>query len=84
MQVSPRCPHIPYHLPPPHTHTHAANWEHHPEVADMIQLQQKGLHGPRGEEGEREGEEGTLMAMGKEEQQMNKFALLMTLEDEHT
>lgn len=49
----------------------------------MIQLQQKGLHGPRGEEGKREGEEGTLMAMGKE-QQMNKFALLMTLEDEHT
>ena len=50
----------------------------------MIQLQQKGLHGPLGEERKREEEEDTLVAMGKEDQQMNKFALLMKLEDEHT
>ena len=71
--------------PPIHTHPiHAANWECHPEVADMIQLQQMGLHGPLGEEGKREEEEGTPVGTEEEEQQKNKFALLMKLEDENT
>ena len=50
----------------------------------MIQLQQMGLHGPLGEEGKREEEEGTPVGTEEEEQQKNKFALLMKLEDENT
>ena len=60
-------------VPPPSVHTrsiHAANWECHSEVADMIQLQQMGLHGPLGEEGKMEEEEGTPAGSEKEEQHM--------------
>ena len=50
----------------------------------MIQLQQMGLHGPLGEEGKMEEEEGTPVGSEEEEQQKNKFALLMKLEEENS
>ena len=50
----------------------------------MIQLQQMGLHGPLGDGGKMEEEEGTPVGTEKEEQQKNKFALLMKLEEENS
>ena len=65
------------------THVHTANWESHPDVGEMIELQQRGLS--IGQEtaatSGAAAAESRRMEESTEKQTQNKFAMLLKMED---